>query len=97
MEVPRNNTLDAKALAVGQLYGARMTEITRDLQRAPADVRFCKTCILVNRWPIQVSGMSAQVNDTSRPYREIWQAHRMEGISNTCEGRFGRSARAFGA
>jgi len=64
MEVPRNNTLEAKASAVRQLYDARITEITQNLQRAPADVRFCKTCVLINKWPIEVSGMSAQVNNT---------------------------------
>ena len=64
MEVPRNNTLEAKASAVRRLYDARMTEIAQNLQRAPADVRFCKTCVLINKWPIEVSGMSAQVNNT---------------------------------
>src|SRR5205807_8069695 len=64
MEVPRNNTLEARVMAVGQLYDARMTEITQNLLRAPADIRFCKTCVLANKWPIDVSGMSAEVSST---------------------------------
>ncbi|CUS09607.1 unnamed protein product [Tuber aestivum] len=60
MQVPRDDSLEAKALAVGRRYDARMTEIMQNLRRAPADVRFCKTCNLVNKWPIAVSEMSIE-------------------------------------
>ncbi|RPA91517.1 hypothetical protein L873DRAFT_1848242 [Choiromyces venosus 120613-1] len=58
--VLRNNFLETKVLAIRQLYNARIREIMQNLERAPASVRFCKTCVLANRWPVAVSEMSAE-------------------------------------